>query len=673
LILLTTGVVYVQLGNDVKIRVDDDKTTFYVLEDSRWVVAGREYNKMFDGVKLMYRDVAGIKMETNIDNTTKHVTIKRTTPYKRGPVVIDTYDFDGGISNVDLFPISHTVEVINGSEFLYQYEVRDLVYDGETIKDIKSPMGFGRNMKVEWEEGNYYSKVFKTGILKIKYRPTSNYENYSVRLFDPTDVTIAEDALNAFYAEGTMSNTVFINNSNGYVFYASSVGSGDLVYRKTTDGGITWGNAVIINSTKAYYKLAVWYDKWTPDDTGTIIHIGTYDVSSDDIWYYNLNISSDVVGGGVAAVLATTLSSADGPSAITKSTEGDLFVTGPTASGRAIARSTNDGLNWTDITPGALFDDEGDYEQLFPLSDGNIMVVYYDIIGDDAYEWVWNFTSTAWIGSQAAIYEDKLLQERANVGCTYDISERDIYICNVPDTDYFYIWKYDYSGDSWAQIAFETTGAGTVQYDCSLAYEQETDNLYITFTDGASGAMNVFSQLSTDGGSNWDNRVQINTVTDDIRFTFTDFTSPGRLYATWFNDDLDNLLGVTIFNITGWSASLSAGISSLVWRVPFGTGTTAYDVAPTGQTADKGVWNISNDGWASTKLNLKFNDTYSNVITECADDNAYSNRFIINTSYQTINASVGVGESFYLWCRRNYTAIPNPKNDLDWEFRFTIA
>lgn len=186
LTLLSTGVVYVALqDSDVKIRIDDDKSTFYVLEESRWRVSGREYNKLYSGTRLSYRDLSTIVIETIYNNQTKQTTIKRTTGFQNGAVIIDTYSFDGNINDVELFPVSHFVEIINGSGLIYQYEVRDLVYDGLTIKNPSSPLSFGRKMKIEWDKKAYWSTVYKSGILKVRYRIYNPYESFYVRLFDP--------------------------------------------------------------------------------------------------------------------------------------------------------------------------------------------------------------------------------------------------------------------------------------------------------------------------------------------------------------------------------------------------------------------------------------------------------------------------------------------------------
>ena len=150
LILLSTGIVYVEWKNDARIRVDNDKSTFYVPHEDYfwiWTVSGREYNKLMDGTSNMNRDVSNIFVEEIFRNETGQFyfrdgefvdnsllypnleleigesQIGRKTPYIRGPVIIDTYYFDGTIDDIELFPISHTVEIINGSGKYYRYKV----------------------------------------------------------------------------------------------------------------------------------------------------------------------------------------------------------------------------------------------------------------------------------------------------------------------------------------------------------------------------------------------------------------------------------------------------------------------------------------------------------------------------------------------------------------------
>ena len=193
IVTLLVSVIYVQM-NAVKIRVDVDKSTFYTQELNvfgepfgAWLVSGREYSSIFDGASKMNRRTSGIVVDSVIDEVAKTVLISRTTPYIRGPVIKESWFFDGNIDDVELFPIYHKVEVFNASGFFYRYEVRDLKYDGPTIKLVDNNMSFGLRMKVEWQDGFRWAWVYKTGILKVQYNILSDYEVYSMRLFDPLD------------------------------------------------------------------------------------------------------------------------------------------------------------------------------------------------------------------------------------------------------------------------------------------------------------------------------------------------------------------------------------------------------------------------------------------------------------------------------------------------------
>lgn len=184
-LIVSSTIAYITFMNDLKIRVDDDKTTFYVKE-TWWRVTGREYNKLFDGTSQMNRDRSSIKVDTviNPDNTT---TITRYTKYIRGPVIVDTYYFDGMATDVELFPIEHKIEIYNASGKFYRYEVRDLYYDGETQKlEAKvNEWNFGKNMKVEWEIPFRWAWVYKSGIMKVQYYVNSDYFVLHNRLYDP--------------------------------------------------------------------------------------------------------------------------------------------------------------------------------------------------------------------------------------------------------------------------------------------------------------------------------------------------------------------------------------------------------------------------------------------------------------------------------------------------------
>ena len=189
-VLIVSGVFYVEFLDQARIRIDNDKTSFYVREGTSkvWLVAGREYNSLFDGTTKLYRDVGSIKI-SSVQDGNKY-TITRRTTYKRGPVIVDTYSFDGDIKQIEFFPISHKIEVFNGTGYYYKYEVRQLTYDGDTFKIPPEQVSqkFGKNMKVEWWKDFRLGWVYKSGSMYVKSdKIDSDYAEFDVRLFDPVD------------------------------------------------------------------------------------------------------------------------------------------------------------------------------------------------------------------------------------------------------------------------------------------------------------------------------------------------------------------------------------------------------------------------------------------------------------------------------------------------------
>jgi hypothetical protein len=201
LIIILTSIIYVSYDNKVKFRIDEDKTTLYVKENSRWVVAGREYNKLFDGTSRMNRDKGSISVTSWYRDG--YFYVQRSTKYIRGPQVVDTYMYDPNTTSVEKFPLEHRVDVFDGEGYIYQYEVRDLVYNGPTYATEDHYFAFGRGVKIEILSDAYWTKVYTSGILKSRFRLQDNHETFYVRLFDPVVLYLQGSTGDQEYELGT--------------------------------------------------------------------------------------------------------------------------------------------------------------------------------------------------------------------------------------------------------------------------------------------------------------------------------------------------------------------------------------------------------------------------------------------------------------------------------------
>src|SRR6185369_9512451 len=93
-----------------------------------------------------------------------------------------------------------------------------------------------------------------------------------------------------------MRNIVFVSPLVGYWFFVDS--DDDFFYMKTTDGGATWGGPVEIDTDTTITSVAfgIWYDRWTPGDNGTKIHIWWFTSDNDLVVYRALDTNGDTLG-----------------------------------------------------------------------------------------------------------------------------------------------------------------------------------------------------------------------------------------------------------------------------------------------------------------------------------------------------------------------------------------
>jgi len=207
ILTILVGAVVISMQG-VRIRVDNDKSTFYVKQNNIWTVSGREYVKLFDGSTQLNRNVTGIVIDNVIDDVNKKVNITKTTPYITGPLIKETYNFDGTIDDVSIFPINHKIEVINASGKLFRYEVKYLVYSGPTYKlNGETELSFGKNMKLQLQPGYRWAWVYSNGVVKAQYDVNSDYEVFNVRFYDPViTLYLNGSSVDRFYEYGEPVN-----------------------------------------------------------------------------------------------------------------------------------------------------------------------------------------------------------------------------------------------------------------------------------------------------------------------------------------------------------------------------------------------------------------------------------------------------------------------------------
>lgn len=130
----------------------------------------------------------------------------------------------------------------------------------------------------------------------------------------------------------TPTRHVAISKDVVYTFYINA--AIDLSYRKSANGGAMWGSEVVI-ATGSHRRMALWFDKWTPGDSGTLIHIIAANDSDSDLDYWNLDTSDD----SLSTIVQVDANFNPGGSnvffnenlGITKAVGGNLYIAGMAA------------------------------------------------------------------------------------------------------------------------------------------------------------------------------------------------------------------------------------------------------------------------------------------------------------------------------------------------------
>jgi hypothetical protein len=196
------------------------------------------------------------------------------------------------------------------------------------------------------------------------------------------------------------SASVFVSDQVGYKFYVD--GSGACVYSKTTNGGTSWGAAVVVDSKTNCFGVTVWYDRWTPGDNGNYIHILTAEPTNSDLWYNRLDTTNDerlLAATPVSTVLTApgqggTISAGVNNGSITKGTDGTLYmVMDDNADSYIVECSSNCGVStsWTETGTNPMDSaNPADYSLLMPLLGGDILLINRDLSADDLRSKVWS-------------------------------------------------------------------------------------------------------------------------------------------------------------------------------------------------------------------------------------------------------------------------------------------
>ena len=254
-VLLSSSIYFIFQGDaPFKVDIQNTRTQYYVDDDGSWDLAATEYVYIYDRTTKMRASSRTL----DYWNDTEFAYVKRTSTWKDNITTIQTYTFNIYEDKITNVPIKNELECINCEGKFIQYEIRDILYEGET-KNIESPFAFGKNMKVEWEENDDFSwaKVYQQAIgekIIVKFKADEPTETYFVRLFDPpitgNDLTVASGQTVTLGGNNDTYDVVWVQ-TGGILQVNSTIGYLNLTANNITIDGTVNGNSIITSGTGA--------------------------------------------------------------------------------------------------------------------------------------------------------------------------------------------------------------------------------------------------------------------------------------------------------------------------------------------------------------------------------------------------------------------------------------
>lgn len=311
-----------------------------------------------------------------------------------------------------------------------------------------------------------------------------------------------------------------------YAFYIDSLN--DLVFVKSTDGGISWTQPTVIIAATVD-SFSVWYDRWSNISAG-LIHIVVIDNGNDDTLYRTINTeSSDALSTQTIVIAQASAVMPNGYTSITRAVGGNVYV-------KTLIDSAAEGGFYrlpNANVPNGAWDAARTIDEALAVSDQmwllpdydaadtqDIMAVFWDVSADELSRKLYDDSANSWSETSISTSMVEGASSTAYPHCAVasDVTNTKHWVIAWNGTDVanqdLKCWEVD-SG----AITAKTDVVTNATDDCglaALAYDTVTGYLYAYWagkTDGSetwSTAVNIYWSRSTDSGSTWSTPAKLN-------------------------------------------------------------------------------------------------------------------------------------------------------------------
>lgn len=313
----------------------------------------------------------------------------------------------------------------------------------------------------------------------------------------------------------------------------------DVYYRKSTDGGITWGVPVAVFAGTAV-QLAVWYDEWS-GVAGGKIRMAYAESGGSDVLYRDLDVDTDTLGTQTTIFAGASVAGTQCALSIVTTRGGNLICVYNIDAGAedGAAESNDGGATWT----GTIADPTEAAVDMWILAPGwnadtqDAMLFFWDVSADEISVKRYDDSANTWTETSisAGMVENAQSSAYPHFAVAVDYANnRNVIIAwngvDAANAD-LKCWAVDDT-----TITAKTDVVTNVTDDCGLAaiaVDAHTGYWYAFWCGKADGSetwptsINVYYAVSTDAGTSWSSPAKLSETALETRMLFTSAQSYG--------------------------------------------------------------------------------------------------------------------------------------------------
>lgn len=327
------------------------------------------------------------------------------------------------------------------------------------------------------------------------------------------DIIVAQPASNNYTGGGTRYH-VQIPSGALYCIYIDGV-TADPGYRKSTDGGLTWGAFVALASVTAT-AIAVWYDRWSNISAG-LIHVVYSHSDGDDTLYRSINTESNDSLSSQTTVFAGSTTANGGYLSITRARGGNLYVHTVIDAGAegGFFRSTDTGGTWGSRTVNETI---ATLDQIILMpgwaSDNqDVMAFFWDASADEVSRYLYDDSANTWGETSIAtgMVEVATTTSFPHFAAAVDITNsRNLLVAwSAVDLLNADLRCWHVTESAITEVTNVVANSTDDQGFCAIGIDIDTQDWYVFYAGKSDGsetyntAVKIYYKTSTDDGATW--------------------------------------------------------------------------------------------------------------------------------------------------------------------------